>query len=143
MVYKTLLSNRYRQWVLAYDTLSESDEAAIRHAITQLSTPPRISIIITQDGDLEYREEALASARGQLYPACEVIIARTMAEAWQQVSGDYVAFLGSQDRLAPHALFMMATALVHFPHLDIIYSDEDCLDTENKRHTPWFKGNWT
>jgi hypothetical protein len=37
---------------------------------------------------------------------------------------------------------MVAEALAERPDLDLIFSDEDKIDGEGRRHDPWFKQDW-
>jgi GT2 family glycosyltransferase len=74
--------------------------------------------------------------------------------ALQLVQGEYVAFMGSNDLLRPHALFRVVEALNEEPDIDFLYSDEDKVGTgENlssdqqdaacaSRHDPFFKPDW-
>lgn len=54
-------------------------------------------------------------------------------------TGDYIVVLGQGDRLAPNALHWLAT----MAPADLIYSDEDRLDTTGKRSQPLFKPAWS
>ena len=54
-------------------------------------------------------------------------------------SGDWVAFLDHDDVLPPHALAAMALAVDGHPGAGVCYSDEDKLDAEGLRHSPYFK----
>ena len=57
-------------------------------------------------------------------------------------SGDFVALLDHDDKLAPHALAMMAEAINGHPDADIFYSDEDKLDADGQRYGAYFKPDW-
>jgi GT2 family glycosyltransferase len=59
--------------------------------------------------------------------------------ALKLAGGDYVAFLGSHDVLARHALFSLARALQGQPGAQLVYSDEDKLDEHRRRCEPYFK----
>jgi glycosyltransferase involved in cell wall biosynthesis len=54
-------------------------------------------------------------------------------------TGDWVAFLDHDDVLAPHALAVMALHISARPDAGLLYSDEDKLDGEGRRHSPYFK----
>lgn len=58
-------------------------------------------------------------------------------------SGEYVALLDHDDKLAPHALFFVAQALQSKADAQIIYSDEDKLDAQGQRCDPFFKPDWS
>ncbi len=63
-------------------------------------------------------------------------------KALKLVTGEYVAFLDHDDMLADHALFSMIKAINENPQADIFYSDEDKIDVDGKRSTPYFKPDW-
>jgi O-antigen biosynthesis protein len=57
--------------------------------------------------------------------------------------GEYVALLDHDDELTPDALFEMALLLNRQPEADMIYSDEDKIDAQGRRHSPFFKPDWS
>lgn len=54
-------------------------------------------------------------------------------------TGSYAGFLDHDDMLAPFALFEVALTLWSDPEIDILYSDEDNIDSSGKRVSPFFK----
>lgn len=56
--------------------------------------------------------------------------------------GSYVAFLDHDDELHPHALATIIGALKENPQWQLVYSDEDKIDTEGNRYDPYFKSDW-
>jgi glycosyltransferase involved in cell wall biosynthesis len=58
-------------------------------------------------------------------------------------AGEYVALLDHDDELTPDALFEMAVLLNRQHDADMIYSDEDKIDAQGKRHSPFFKPDWS
>ena len=62
--------------------------------------------------------------------------------ALEAVTGEYIALLDHDDVLAEHALFWVADAIANNPDAELIYSDEDKIDMEGKRSTPYFKCDW-
>ncbi|MCF1458314.1 MAG: glycosyltransferase family 2 protein, partial [Shewanella sp.] len=57
-------------------------------------------------------------------------------------TGEYVALLDHDDRLAEHALLWVAKTLNENPEAKIIYSDEDKIDEHGRRYEPHFKSGW-
>jgi GT2 family glycosyltransferase len=57
-------------------------------------------------------------------------------------TGDYVAFLDQDDRIAPHALASVA-AEVKRRKVDLLYSDWDRIDAHGCRIEPFFKPDWS
>lgn len=56
--------------------------------------------------------------------------------------GEWIALLDHDDRLAPHALFCVVDAIHEKPNVKLIYSDEDKIGVDGKRHDPYFKCDW-
>ncbi len=54
-------------------------------------------------------------------------------------TGEWVGCLDHDDVLAEHALAMAALAMADHPGAGIVYSDEDKLDADAHRHSPYFK----
>ena len=79
--------------------------------------------------DARIRVKELAENKG---------IAGNTNEALAMASGDFVGLLDHDDLLAPNALFEAAKALEQEPSIDVLYTDEDKVDTDGKKH---FKPN--
>jgi glycosyltransferase involved in cell wall biosynthesis len=62
--------------------------------------------------------------------------------AMQLASGEYLVLMDHDDLLPAHALYMVADELNRHPDADLIYTDEDKIDDENRRHDPHFKTDW-
>lgn len=62
--------------------------------------------------------------------------------ALQIATGDYVALLDHDDALPEYALYFMALAIKQHPQAQILYSDEDKIDTKGRRSMPHFKSDW-
>lgn len=58
-------------------------------------------------------------------------------------SGEYIALLDHDDELTPDALYEVASLINRKPETDVIYSDEDKIDAQGKRHSPFFKPDWS
>lgn len=62
--------------------------------------------------------------------------------ALELAAGEFVALMDHDDRLTPHALYMVAVELNRHPDADILYSDEDKIDAGGRRHDPHFKSDF-
>jgi len=69
-------------------------------------------------------------------------ISRSSNAALKLCSGEWVALMDHDDKLAEHALYCVARALEKQPDIALIYSDEDKLDEQGRRKEPYFKCDW-
>ncbi|NJR39566.1 MAG: glycosyltransferase [Leptolyngbyaceae cyanobacterium CSU_1_4] len=69
-------------------------------------------------------------------------ISRASNSALEVATGEFIALLDHDDVLAPEALYEMVLMLNKHPEADMIYSDEDKIDAENRRKFPFFKPDW-
>jgi glycosyltransferase involved in cell wall biosynthesis len=58
-------------------------------------------------------------------------------------TGDYVAFLDSDDELADFAVWEVVRAINENPLTDLFYSDEDKMDEDGRRYDAFFKPEWS
>ncbi|WP_321884431.1 glycosyltransferase family 2 protein [Paraburkholderia bannensis] len=56
--------------------------------------------------------------------------------------GEWITYLGPEDVLPEHALYVLADAIRRDPDVDLIYADEDSIDAQGTRHSPRFKSDW-
>jgi GT2 family glycosyltransferase len=57
-------------------------------------------------------------------------------------SGEFVALLDHDDELTEHALYLVAEELSAHPEADLIYSDEDKINSQGELTSPHFKTDW-
>ncbi len=58
-------------------------------------------------------------------------------------SGEFIGLLDQDDLLSPDALFSNVKALNENPGIEMIYSDEDKINEQNERFSPFFKPDWS
>jgi GT2 family glycosyltransferase len=58
------------------------------------------------------------------------------------LDADFVCFHDTRDQLAPDALLMMREALTRAPQTALAFADEDWLDEDGARTSPFFKPGW-
>jgi len=66
-------------------------------------------------------------------------VAAATSDGLRAAEGDFIALLDHDDELSPHALAAMARRIIEQPDVDVLYSDEDKIDEQGRRHTPVFK----
>lgn len=62
--------------------------------------------------------------------------------ALEVVTGEFVALMDHDDAIPPHALYLVAEEINQHPDVDLIYTDEDKVDEDDRRHDPHFKTDW-
>ena len=58
-------------------------------------------------------------------------------------NGEYIALLDHDDELSVDALYYVIKTLNEDSSLDVLYSDEDKIDVDDKRCDPFFKPDWS
>lgn len=58
-------------------------------------------------------------------------------------TGEYMGLLDCDDLLSKNALYEVVKLLQKYPDAEMIYSDEDKIDTKEKRYNPFFKPDWS
>jgi GT2 family glycosyltransferase len=58
-------------------------------------------------------------------------------------TGEYVALMDHDDILPPHALYSVAVELMAHPETEMLFTDEDRIDDNGRRHSPYFKPGWS
>lgn len=70
-------------------------------------------------------------------------ISNASNSALKIANGEYVAFMDHDDILPVHALYLIAKEIVESKNkVDLIYTDEDKIDANNRRYDPYFKSDW-
>lgn len=69
-------------------------------------------------------------------------IAAASNSALELARGSFIALMDNDDTLPVHALYMVAAELAAHPDTDILYTDEDKIDTAGRRYDPHFKPDW-
>jgi GT2 family glycosyltransferase len=70
-------------------------------------------------------------------------IARATNSALALATGEFVALMDHDDLLAETALYEVASEVNAHPQTDLLYSDSDLIDIGGRRHTPYFKTDWS
>lgn len=118
---RSVLTQTYPQWELCI-AMALDAPAAAREIITQCVA-----------GD--------ARARLEDHPAAQDLAGLRNA-ALASATGDWVTVLESGDEFAADALDCLAGVIVGQPDMEIVYSDEDCINPAGRRLNPYFKCDW-
>jgi glycosyltransferase involved in cell wall biosynthesis len=168
----------YPEWIVRYDTITESDRRTMRSQIEQMEYRPCFSILLPVYNVEEiYLRQAIESVRNQVYTNWQLCIAddnspnarvrevikeyaerdprivytfrkenghisKATNSAAELATGEFVAFLDHDDELREHALYMMVRELQKHRDAALLFSDEDKISPEGRRHDPYFKSDW-
>jgi O-antigen biosynthesis protein len=129
------------------NTKSEWLEAAIESVQKQLYTNWELCIADDASSDPHVRPILKHYARQDdriklVFRKEHGHISAASNSALKLASGDFIAFLDHDDLLSEHALFWVVDALSRRPDAQLIYSDEDKIDTAGRRLEPYFKSEW-
>lgn len=69
-------------------------------------------------------------------------ISESSNSALELATGEFIALMDHDDLLSEHALYYAAYEINKHPELDLIYSDEDKINTKGERYDPYFKSSW-
>ncbi len=110
---------------------------------------PHWELHIGVDGPQEAAVETLLDEMASADPRVRVWrlprrtgIAGATNAALERVEAGFTGFIDQDDELSLQATLAVARAIVGFPDARILYSDEDKLDADGKRHSPHFKPAW-
>jgi GT2 family glycosyltransferase len=138
---------KYRPLISVVMAASDSQREAIQSVLGQSYSA--VELCIAFEGPPEPRLADFLSGRTQ--PGCRVWTAvvperTSLAEAINAAAslaqGEFLVFLEPKGQLSPFALHYL-TELVQRERADILYSDEDHLDSDGRRVRPIFKPDWS
>ena len=117
----SVLQQAYQKWELCI-----ADDA---------SPDPGVRDVLEEYAGRDARVKlALRSANGHISEASNTALALA--------SGEFIALLDHDDELRPHALLEMAEAISSRKEVELLYSDEDKIDANGRRFSPYFKPDW-
>jgi glycosyltransferase involved in cell wall biosynthesis len=128
-----------------------TSERWLRQAVESVRSQlyPSWELCIADDASTDERVKAILNEYSQLDRRIKVIyrklnghISAASNNALELAQGEFVALLDHDDELPEHALYMIAATLNKKPYLDIIYSDEDKINSKGERFNPNFKPDW-
>ncbi|MEW7991956.1 MAG: glycosyltransferase [Candidatus Thiodiazotropha sp.] len=115
---ESVLKQSYRHWELCI-----ADDC---------STKPHIKRVLREYAD-RYKQIKV------IYRENNGHIAAATNSALSLATGDYVGLMDHDDVLTPYALFFVAQEIILHPQAELIYSDEDKLNSEGVRFDHYFK----
>jgi len=129
-----------------------SDERWLIRAIESVTQQvyPNWELCIADDASTELHVIRIIEHFRQIDPRIKLIrrevrghIAAASNSALLTATGDYIALLDHDDELSIDALFEVVRLINRHPEADLIYSDEDKIDTTGHRIEPFFKPDWS
>ena len=145
-------------WKKIVNSANAREASEIKDHIDVMPIKPTFSVVI----DARRRgnaDETIRSLQNQIYKNCDIcILSRDETSSFQrgtlkvrkiddaaefQVSGDFVIFLKSGDKLDPFALYEFTSAINGKPDLDLIYADEELGRPADQSPQQFFKPDWS
>lgn len=124
--------------------LAETVSSVLNQAYTAWELIIAVAGPIQQDKKDELTKLALQSKAISLHFFGEdSSVAKTANKALELATGEYLARISEGDLLDSIALLSMAETIVSHPEVDMIYSDEDNIDSKGRHHHPFFKPDWS
>lgn len=130
-----------------YNTAPDLLKAALASVRNQIY--PHWELCIADDaspsshvGEILAREAALDSRVKWMRRETNGHISLATNSALTLAAGTFVAFMDHDDILSERALYEVAAEIDAYPEADMLYSDQDLLDENGRRHTPYFKTDW-
>jgi GT2 family glycosyltransferase len=163
---------RYAEWVERYDRLDEAERGAARSLVAALRHRPLFSLILPVRGadDAERTQRSIRAQWYEEWellvvpyggavsdapsrdtggdPRIRVVASQAASRAaaandgLASARGEYCAIVDPDGELAPHALTLLALAVGDAAETELLYGDEDELDSQGRRAHPTFKPDW-
>jgi GT2 family glycosyltransferase len=129
------ITRDYKTWIATWE----------RYGAVENAPPPPLSLTIVVTGKARPADEAYWNTRAKAVTGLEVLrtgeesLSRSLPRLAAEAKGERLMFLAAADRLAeiaPHRLF---PAIAAHPEADLIFGDEDQVDSAGARFAAWFK----
>lgn len=117
---KSVRRQTYRRWQLILVDDGSHDPAVIRRLRRAARRDARIRAVVLPENS------GIAQATNQ---------------GLEHATGDFVSLLDHDDLLTPDALSLVAQWLAGYPDADLVYGDEDKLDSRGRPTEPWFRAD--
>ncbi|MCW4151728.1 glycosyltransferase family 2 protein [Halomonas sp. 18H] len=118
---ESVMAQSYPSWQLCIADDASNDEETLSALARWADSDDRIDVVYRQ------KNEGVAAASNS---------------ALDMARGDFVAWLGHDDEMAPNALYHVVETLGRHPDGELLYSDEDKIDEVSQRFDPYFKPRW-
>ncbi|ANQ85865.1 glycosyltransferase [Azoarcus olearius] len=154
----------YQDWIATHQ-FQASDAREYERRIAQWTQPPHFRIAVVHDdaADAQALARSLQSLARQYYPGVAVSVFTPLpapeglnagrlewfqsAQSWEAAAAalhdagadDWVGLVRAGDVVAPHGLLVLAEYLNARPQLQAVYTDEDVIEADGRRHSPRFK----
>ncbi|WP_160118399.1 glycosyltransferase family 2 protein [Bacillus sp. V59.32b] len=122
----------------------EEVKRSLQSVLKQLYTDFEVILVISSKNSMiNAIKEFIKDSRLKIHTVRKENSAELKNAALEEAAGDYMALLEPGDILSEHALFENAAIINKHRDAALIYSDEDQINNEGKRHSPFFKPGWS
>jgi O-antigen biosynthesis protein len=137
---------RYESWVVAYDTLRDSDLATMRDELAEVNDAPCFTVVIQTDMGGAIGGALERSLGAQVYERWEIqVVDAAKPDDWHAAlrsAAEYVVVVEPDVVLRPHSLGLFALLLTRNRDAVLMYADEDEIDERGRRSSHDFKPDW-
>ncbi len=112
----------YEGWELCIADDGSTDTSVRHHLESAMLGDPRIRLVLREtNGNISAATNSAAAL----------------------ATGAYLLFLDQDDELPPDSLAEIAIRVAQRPETDLLYTDDDKIDVDGRRHSPQFKPDWS
>ncbi len=126
-----------------------ADPALVRQTVATLQRQVyphwQLCLAVPADvyGSLKSELDDLAVAEPRIAVGVAETETASLGDAMRLATGALIGILDAGDFLESNALFELVAAFDQQPEPDVVYSDEDVVDTEGCHRSPFFKPQWS
>lgn len=144
-----------RRWFALDDPLRRDVLPALQRRLDALAVKPMLAVLLMPSANGRIPDADWPFAGGlSLYPRFTLLRPEPSESASLEGAGAFDRALARADTadacvivpadavLMPHALLLLAEALVAFPDAKLVYADEDGIDEHGRRHSPSLRPDW-
>jgi GT2 family glycosyltransferase len=155
-----------RAWLKADDPRRPEVAVALQERLAACGSAVKFSVLVwPTGGGLLQRARALHATTRSLYPNWELLLPHgshaavdgshlrafdpqgatalgLLDVAMRHATGSHIVLVPDDWVMAPHALVLAAEAIHRFPQAKLIYGDDDCLDSLQRRHSACIRCDW-
>ncbi|NLA36834.1 MAG: glycosyltransferase, partial [Actinobacteria bacterium] len=131
-----------------YNTNPEVLEACVRSVLAQRYTNWQLCLVddASPDAHIWPLLKKIATWDPRIFVGRREVnggIAAASNDCAALATGDVISLLDHDDALHPNALYKVAQEFIGDDTVDYVYTDEDLIEPDGRRHSPFYKPDWS